>query len=338
MNTAIIGTGSYLPKRILSNAELAARLGISEQWIIDKTGIKERRIAAPAEATSDLATRAAERALENAGVDPADIDLLVLGTANPDQPLPATACFVQRNLGASRAVAFDVSAACSGFIFALAIANDMLLADPDRRTALVIGADIYSRSVDYEDRKTCVLLGDGAGAVVLAKSGPRQGVLGAKVASDGEHFDLAYIPAGGTRKPGSPATLAAREHFLKMRGREVRDTVATLVPGLIEGLMVRAQMSFSDVDLIIPHQANGVMLSEWAEQMNVAPETVHQTIGWSGNTGAASVPIALDDAVKRGSVSDGDRLLLIAFGAGITWGGIVMEWVDPDTGSPMRKV
>lgn len=329
MGIGIVGTGSYLPDTVLSNAELGERLGVGEQWIIDKTGIKERRIAAPEKATSDLATPAALRALDAAQTDAADIDLLVLATANPDQPIPATACFVQANIGASRAAAFDVAAACTGFVFALAVAHDMLLADPNRHTALVIGADIYSRSVDYTDRKTCVLLGDGAGAVVLRKLPDGPGILSTRIHSDGTLTDLAHIPAGGTRKPASAATLEAGEHFLHMRGRDVRQTVAELLPGLISELLRSADIEFSDVDLIVPHQANGVMLNEWAQSLGVAPHVVHQTVSWSGNTGAASVPIALDDAVRRGSVSDDDVLLLISFGAGVTWGGVALKWYEP---------
>lgn len=327
MQIAITGTGSYLPDKVLGNPELADRLGIEEQWILDKTGIKERRVAAPEEATSDLATAAAIRALAETQIDAADVDLLIVATANPDQPIPATACFVQAAIGATRAVAFDIAAACTGFVFALAVARDMLAADPRRRTALVIGADIYSRSVDYTDKKTCVLLGDGAGAVVLEKATGDAGILSTKIASDGNLTDLAFIPAGGSRKPASAATLAGGEHFLHMRGREVRETVAKLLPGLISALVSDAGVAFSDVNLIVPHQANGVMLSEWTRSLGVAPHVVHQTVAWSGNTGAASVAIALDDAVRRGLIASDDLLLLISFGAGVTWGGMTVRWL-----------
>lgn len=335
MDVAIIGTGSYLPDQVLCSVDLGDLLGVGEQWILDKTGIKERRIAAPAEATSDLATSAAIRALRAASVEAIEVDLLVLATANPDQPLPATACFVQANIGASRAVAFDVAAACTGFVFALAVARDMLLADPNRHTALVIGADLYSRSVDYTDRKTCVLFGDGAGAVVLEKTPLCEGILSVEIASDGTLSDLAHIPAGGTRKPASVATVEAREHFLRMRGKDVRKTVEDLIPALLSGLLERAGIEFRDVDLIVPHQANGIMINEWARSLGVAPHIVHQTVSWSGNTGAASIPIALDDAVRSGVVSQGDLLVLIAFGAGVTWGGATVRW---STNPPVRVV
>lgn len=329
ISTTILGTGSYLPKTVLSSSELGDRLGVGEQWILDKTGIKERRIAAPEEASSDLGTHAAQRALRAANVDAAEIDLLIVATANPDHPLPATACFVQHNIGASGAVAFDLNAACTGFVYALSVAHDMLIADPRRTTALVIGAEIYSRSVDYGDRRTCVLLGDGAGAVVLRKTLDGPGVLSSSIASDGAMTSLAQIPAGGSRMPANEQTVATGQHFLQMRGGDVRRTVAALLPGLISDLLQSSRLEFSDVDLIVPHQANGIMLAEWARSLGVAPEMVHQTVAWSGNTGAASVPIALDDAVRGGCVSDQDVLLLISFGAGVTWGGVALKWYEP---------
>lgn len=325
MRIAITGTGSYLPDIVVTNAELADRLGIKEQWIVERTGIKERRRAAPEQATSDLATVAARRALEAAATEAGDIDLVVLSTAIPDQPIPATACFVQANIGATRAAAFDISAACTGSIYALSVAHDMLVADPKRRTALVIGADIYSRSIDYTDKKTCVLLGDGAGAMVLQKTASFHGSMELAIRSDGRLADLAHIPGGGSRKPASLDTVRAGDHYLKMRGREVRDTVAYLLPDLISELLEASGLEFSDIDLIVPHQANGVMLSEWADQLGVPGHVVHQTVSWSGNTGAASVPIALDDAVRCGVVSDDDTVLLVAFGSGVTWGGAVLN-------------
>lgn len=331
MSIAIAGTGSYLPEGVLTNEQLVDRLGVDEQWIVEKTGIKERRIAAPNEATSDLGTRAAERALRTADVRAGEVDLIIVATANPDQPIPATACFVQANIGASRAVAFDVMAACAGFVFALATAYDMMLAEPEYRTALVIGSDIYSRSVDYTDKKTCVLLGDGAGAAVLRKTNNHTGILAKRIFSDGKMTDLAHIPAGGTRMPASRETLETRQHYLKMRGREIKSIVDDLLPGLIFDLVRAADVEFSQVKLIVPHQMNGAMLNEWTTTLSVPPNVVHQTVAWSGNTGAASVAIALDDAVRHGVVSDDDVLLLVAFGAGLTWGGVALRWCGSAT-------
>lgn len=322
----IVGTGSYLPENVLTNAQLVDGLGVDEQWIVDKTGIKERRIAAPEEATSDLATVAAQRALRSAGVDAEDVDLIVVATANPDQPIPATACFVQANIGASHAVSFDVMAACAGFVFALSIADDMMQGNENYRTALVIGSDMYSRSVDYTDRKTCVLLGDGAGAVVLRKTSDFSGLLAKRLFSDGKLTHLAHIPGGGTRRPASEETLTRREHYLQMEGREIRRIVDDLLPELISELVRAADVEFSNVSLIVPHQMNGAMLREWSHILGVEPHVVHQTVAWSGNTGAASVPIALDDAVQHGAILEGRIVMLVAFGAGLTWGGIVMKW------------
>lgn len=326
MRINILGTGSYLPKNVLTNAQIVDRLDVDEQWIIDKTGIKERRIAAPEEATSDLATVAAQRALRSAGVDAEDVDLIVVATANPDQPIPSTACFVQANIGASHAVSFDVMAACAGFVFALSVADDIMQGNEHCQTALVIGSDMYSRSVDYTDRKTCVLLGDGAGAVVLKKMSVSSGILAKRLFSDGKLTRLAHIPGGGTRKPASEETLAHREHFLRMEGREIRRIVDDLLPDLISELVRMADVEFSNVSLIVPHQMNGAMLREWSHILGVEPHIIHQTVAWSGNTGAASVPIALDDAVQHGVISEDHIVLLVAFGAGLTWGGVVMKW------------
>lgn len=328
MGIAIVGSGSYLPDKVLTNTDLVETLGVNEQWIVERTGIKERHIAAPGEANSDLATHAARRALDSAGLTPFDIDLIVVASTNPDQPMPATACFVQANLGASRSVAFDVAAACSGFVFALAAAHDMLAANRKRTTALVIGAEVISRFIDYNDRRTAVLFGDGAGAVVLRKSEQLLGILTTNIGSDGTLADLAYVSAGGTRYPASSETLAARDHFMKMRGGGIRRTVTGILPEMTSEILGSVGKAISDVHLIVPHQMNGVMLREWPHVLNISPQLIYQTIAWSGNTGAASIPIALDDAVHSGSLSDDDLVLLLAFGAGLTWGGAALRWHD----------
>lgn len=326
MNTAILGTGSYLPERVLSSAALGERLGVGEQWVIEKTGIKERRIAAPEEITSDLAAHAATSALRAAGIGPEEIDLIVLATATKDQPIPATASVVQAKIGASRAAAFDVDAACTGFIYGLVAAHSMLMTDPVRQFALVIGAELYSRFLDYEDRRTCVLLGDGAGAVVLAKTADGTGLLSNVLVSEGTQADLVQIPAGGSSRPASSETIAARSHFLTMRGREVRALAAKVLPELIANLLKSAHLQLSDVRLIVPHQANGVMLAEWSEALQLAPGQMHTTVRHYGNTGAASVPITLDDGVRNGLIKKDDALLLVAFGGGMTWGGTTIRW------------
>lgn len=326
MQTAIVGTGSYLPKKVLSSTELGERLGVGRQWILDKTGIEERRIAAKNEKTSDLAALAALNAIEDASIAPTDVDVIVLATATKDQPIPATACIIQGSIGASRAAAFDIDAACTGFIYGLVAAHSMLMADPDRRTALVIGAELYSRFLDYEDRRTCVLLGDGAGAVVLTKTSTGSGFLSNKLVSEGTLADLVQIPAGGSQRPATHQTVDTREHFLTMRGREVRSLAAKVLPELVIDLLESASLTLPDVRLIVPHQANGVMLAEWSNALRLEHGQMHTTVRDYGNTGAASVPITLDDGVRKGKIKPGDALLLVAFGGGMTWGGVTMRW------------
>lgn len=329
MSTAILGTGSYLPEKVLTSAELGDRLGVGEQWILTKTGIKERRIAAPGEITSDLAAKAAISALQTAGISADQVDLIVLATATKDQPIPATASVVQSKIGASRAGAFDVDAACTGFIYGLVAAHSMLMADPARQTALVIGAEVYSRVLDYEDKRTCVLLGDGAGAVVLAKTPEGTGLLSNILVSEGSQADLVEIRAGGSRQPANSETVDARDHFLTMRGREVRDLAAKVLPELVSDLLKSAQLELADIRLIVPHQANGVMLTEWAEALHLTPGQMHMTVRNYGNTGAASVPITLDDGVRNGRIKPDDAVVLVAFGGGMTWGGTIVRWTAP---------
>ncbi len=326
MNTAILGTGSYLPPNIMTSDELGDRLGVGEQWIIDKTGISERRVAAPGDFTSDLAAHAANKALNDADVPADEIDIVILATATKDQPIPATAPVLQAKIGAARAAAFDVDAACTGFIYGLIVADAMLMANLGYKKALVVGAELYSRFLNYEDRRTCVLLGDGAGAVVLGKVPGGSGLLSSALVSDGSRAALVEIPAGGSRQPANENTVATKGHFLRMRGREVRDLAAKVMPGLIMELLGQANLGIGDVRLIVPHQANGVMLAEWGEALTLGAGQMHTTVAHYGNTGAASVPITLDDAAQNGRIRDGDALLLVAFGGGMTWGGVTVRW------------
>ncbi len=327
MQTIIIGTGSYLPEHVLTSAELGDRLGVGGQWIVDKTGISERRVAAADEATSDLATRAAQRALDAAGIAAPEVDLIVLATSTPDRPMPATACQVQANLGATRAAAFDVDAVCSGFVYALAVAHALLMSNARQTTALVIGADTYSRVLDYTDRRTSPLFGDGAGAVVLRKSpGTGGGVLATTMASDGTMADLVQIPAGGSRTPPSRETVDAGLHYFAMRGGDVRRLAGKVLPAVVSDLLAATGLGLDDIDLIIPHQANGVMLAELAATLELRDKTMHLTVDRFGNTGAASIPITLDDAVREGRVTPGANLLFIAIGGGMTWGGTALRW------------
>ncbi|MEU7145393.1 ketoacyl-ACP synthase III [Nocardia sp. NPDC046473] len=324
--SVITGTGSYVPSRVLSNGEIATRLGITEDWIVEKTGIRERRVAAPDEATSDLATKAAEQALASAGLVPDDIDLIILATSTPDQPMPATACLVQANLGASRATAMDVNAVCTGFIYGFSVARSMLLADPGIRNALVIGADTYSRILNYDDRSTAVLFGDGAGAVVITKTDTDSDVIASFLGSDGTKADYIQIPGGGSRRPASCETVSTGDHYFAMRGRETRMTVAENLPRLTDRIMELGGFGWTDVDHVVPHQANGVMLSAWSDAVGLRPGVLRKTVERYGNTGAASVPLTLDDTVRQGMISPGDLVMLFAVGGGVTWGGLAVRW------------
>ncbi|TNC19271.1 3-oxoacyl-ACP synthase III family protein [Amycolatopsis alkalitolerans] len=328
MNTAIVGTGSYLPAHVLTSVELGERLGVGERWITDKTLIRERRVAAPDEATSDLATRAAQAALSAAGAQPLELDLIVLATSTPDRPIPAAACTVQANLGASHAVAFDVDAVCTGFIYALSVARAMLLEDRQADTAVVIGADTYSRILDYTDRSTAALFGDGAGALVLRKCG-HDGLFSTVLGTDGTLADLVQMPAGGSRTPPSADTVECGQHYFAMRGREVRALTAKVVPQLMADLLERARLDLAQVDALVPHQANGIMLRDWASELGLRPGIMHTTVEHYGNTGAASVPITLDHAVRGGSIHGGDTVVMVALGGGVTWGGTAVTWVSP---------
>lgn len=326
MNSSIgiIGTGSYVPDTVLANAKLAKVMNVSESWILDKTGIKERRVAAPHEAASDLATLAAQNALHSAGIGVSEIDLIIVATATGDQPAPATACFVQANIGAEAATCFDIAAACSGFLYALRLGHDMLAASSDKY-ALVIGTDVYSRFSRYEDTKTRVLIGDGAGAAILG-SVPDGGIIAGELGTDGRLNDVGGILGGGSRHPASEATISAGWHYLQMDGKRIRSLAGPALANLTERVLYAAGIDHSDIDVIVPHQANGVMLQEWCDLLHVDPAKVHKTIDKYGNTGAASVPLTLDDCVKSARLGHGDIALLLAIGGGVTWGATVIQW------------
>lgn len=326
MNTAIVGTGSYLPDKVLTSAELGESLGVGEQWILDKTGIKERRVAAPEQISSDLGALAARRALDSAGISATDVDFLIVATSTPDQPVPATACFVQDKIGATRAAAFDVMAGCTGSLHAISVARALLMADPECTTALIVGIGLYSRFLDYSDRKTCVLFGDGSGALVLRKTTDGTGILTVRLNSDGRLADVAQIPGGGSRYPASVQTVQEGKHYATIQGGDIRRLVNKLLPDLVDDMLQSSGWAWSDVDIVVPHQANGAMLDEWVEILGIRPDLMHRTVGSYGNTGAASIPITLDDAVRSGRLTSGDNVLLLGVGAGVTWGGLTLQW------------
>ncbi len=326
MGVRIVSVGAYVPERVLTNQDLEQMVDTSDQWIVERTGIRERRIAADHEATSDLAYHASVRALARAGLQPEDLDMVVVGTATPDMLFPATACLVQARLGIQGRPCFDVEAGCPGFVFTLEVARAMLSLNNGYRRILVVGADTLSRITDWTDRNTCVLFGDGAGAVVVERHDGDRGILATVLGGDGTLGDLLYLPAGGSRKPASPETVANREHYLRMEGREVfRHAVLRMQEASLAALE-KAGLRPEEVDWLVPHQANWRIIDATAKRLNLPPEKVYVNIDRYGNTSAASIPLALDEMVERGLLREGQIVLLVAFGAGFTWGATVIRW------------
>ncbi len=321
----IIGTGSYLPEKILDNFELENMVNTSNDWILARTGIEERRIAAEGEVTSDMATKASKLALEMAGVTPDEIDLIVMGTITGDYPWPATACVVQNSLGAKNAFAYDISAACSGFVYALSAATDFLLAGRGKK-ALVIGAETLSRVIDWTDRNTCVLFGDGAGAVVLDVQDGEAGIISNHMHSDGSYLDLLYQPGYGAKHPVTAQAPDDRLSFLKMEGNEVFKVAVRSLTSVSKEALETNGFSSEDVSLFIPHQANRRILEATAKRLKLSEEQCFINVHKYGNTSGATIPIAMDEAFRQGLIKEGDLLLLAAFGGGFTWGSTLLRW------------
>jgi 3-oxoacyl-[acyl-carrier-protein] synthase-3 len=327
--SSIIGTGSYLPERVLTNEDLSKIVDTSDEWITTRTGIKERHIAAPDQATSDLATEAARRAMTAAGITAGEIDLIVVATVTPDMFFPSTACIVQRKIGASNAVCFDISAACSGFLYALQVARHFLNAG-SRATALVIGAEKLSSLVNWEDRNTCVLFGDGAGAVVIRAvdtDTPAPGrVLSTVMGSDGNLTDLLKVPGGGSACPITPENAASRPNTIHMEGRETFKHAVTRMCQASEQALQMAGLTKDDINMVIPHQANARIITAIADRLGLPPEKTFVNVDKYGNTSAATIPVALDEAHRQGRIKRGDIVLLVAFGGGFTWASSVLRW------------
>lgn len=321
----ITGTGSYVPEKILTNADLEKIVDTSDEWIATRTGIRERRIAAVSENTSDLAANAAARALEMAGVSADEIDLIIVGTITGDYPWPATACLVQEKLGAKKAFAYDISAACSGFVYALDAATRQIEAGAVQK-AVVIGAEIFSRILDWDDRNTCVLFGDGAGAVVVEASNGEAGVLASCLHSDGNYSELLYQPGFGTRFPATDENLSQKLQYIKMQGNEVFKVAVRMLSEVAQEALEAADLSIDDLHLLIPHQANRRILDATAKRLGLPEERVYINVDRFGNTSAATIPIALDEVVRGDKVSSGDILVFDAFGGGFTWGATVVRW------------
>jgi 3-oxoacyl-[acyl-carrier-protein] synthase-3 len=323
-SVGVVGTGSYVPPRVLTNFDLEKMVDTSDEWIRTRTGIIERRIADPETATSDLAMASARAALESADVKPSDIDLIIVATVTPDVFFPSTASLLQRSF-ATRAVAFDLAVGCTGFVYGVAIAGEMIATGSYER-ALVIGAETLSRITDWEDRSTCVLFGDGAGAAIVAPVPNGHGILGYSLGNDGANADALKIPAGGSRTPASAETVAKRLHYLTMVGREVfRFAVRAMVDSSEEAVR-RAGLTMTDINLVIPHQANVRIIDAAAERLGIPLDRFVGNLERYGNTSAASIPIALDEAAREGRIHRGDYVLLSSFGAGLSWGTMVLRW------------
>lgn len=325
MRAGILGTGHSYPEGILTNADLERMVETSDEWITSRTGIKQRRKAAPGEYTSLFAVRAARQAIERAGLQPGDIDLILCATVTPDQILPSTGCIIQAELGANNAAAMDIVAACSGFLYGLAMAETMIRTGQSKY-ALVIGAEILSQFVDYTDRQTCVLFGDGAGAAVLGPVDGDRGILSARIRSDGRYQEQLFSPGGGTRRPPTAETLAAGDHFFKMKGNELFKVAVRSMADISREVLEEAGLTAEDVKLFIPHQANQRITDAVANKLSVDTERVYSNIAMHGNTSSASIPIGLDECVEAGRINKGDLVLLASFGGGATWGSVLMRW------------
>ncbi|HEX5545046.1 MAG TPA: beta-ketoacyl-ACP synthase III [Nitrospira sp.] len=324
MKACIAGTGSYAPPKVLTNADLERMVATSDEWIRERTGIHERRIAATGEACSDLAVQAGKRALTAAGLAATDLDMILVATCTGDHPLPATACLVQHQLGATKAAACDLSAACCGFVYALSVADAYV--KNGMRHVLVIGSEVMSAITDWTDRNTCVLFGDGAGAVVVSASDGEQGILSTHLRSDGTLCELIMVPGGGSRTPPSEKVIAEHLQYIKMKGNETFKVAVRTLEEIARATLSANGLRVEDLDLYVPHQANVRILKAVMERLGLPIEKVLLNLDRYGNTSAASIPIALDEAVREGRIKDGSLVMLGAFGAGLTWASAVIRW------------
>jgi 3-oxoacyl-[acyl-carrier-protein] synthase-3 len=321
----IVGIGSCLPERVLTNAELQNMVDTSDEWITTRTGIKQRRISDKDTATSDIATGAARRAMDDAGITAQDLDLIIVATATPDMLFPSTACIVQSNLRAVNAAAFDIEAACTGFIYGLSV-GEKFISTGDAKTVLVIGAETLSKLVDWDDRSTCVLFGDGAGAVVLRGVDDGSGLLSSVLGAEGWKGHVLMLPAGGSRMPATHQTVEGRKHFIHMDGGEVFKFAVNIMVYASNKAVERAGLSLEDIDFVIPHQANIRIIEAAGKRLKIDMNRVYINLDRYGNMSSASIPVALDEAAKLGKISNGDNILLVGFGAGLTWGSSVIRW------------
>lgn len=325
MRARIAATGSAVPPRVLRNSDLARMVDTTDEWIVERTGIHERRIVGEGVASSDLGTEAAQAVLAAGQWDAADLDLILVATCTPDMLLPSTACLIQRNLKAHHAMAFDLSAACSGFLYGLSVADLYIRAGTCRRV-LLIGTEVMSAVMDWTDRSTCILFGDGAGAVLIEPTMDDRGILSTHLHSDGDLWDLVCVPGGGSREPASAAMLAERKQYVKMKGNETFKVAVRTLEATAREALAANKMEVADVDVFIPHQANLRILNAVAERLGLEQARVLINMDRYGNTSAASIPLALDEAVREGVVKPGSRVLMIAFGSGLTWASAMVKW------------
>jgi len=322
---AIVGTGAFVPERILTNHDLERMVDTSDEWIFTRTGIRERRVAADGQVTSDLAVEAARRALDDASLKPEDVTLTIVATITPDHAFPSTACMLQNKLGAPNTGGFDLSAACAGFVYGLIMSARFIEADPSQ-TILVVGAETLSKITDYTDRTSCILFGDGAGAAVLQASSDGRGVMAAEFGIDGSGGDFMKLPAGGSALPASEETVRERMHYMKIAGRETFRFAVVKMAELVTSALEDSGLSMDDVALIVPHQVNSRILKAAAERLDVTMDKIYCNIDRYGNTSAASAAIALDEAARTGRIKRGDVIVLVAFGGGLSWSSAVVRW------------
>ncbi|XOQ52532.1 MAG: Beta-ketoacyl-[acyl-carrier-protein] synthase III [Succiniclasticum sp.] len=324
-SAGILGVGAYLPEKVMTNFDLEKMVDTSNEWIVERTGIRERRIADPETATSDMSVQAARAALADAGVKAEELDLVIVATATPDYPFPSTACQVQDRIGAKHAGAFDLAAGCSGFVYGLSVASQMVASGLYQKI-LVVGAETLSRITDWTDRNTCVLFGDGAGAAVVGRVEEGLGVLALELGSDGSGAMELYQPAGGSRRPASHETIDEHGHFIRMNGREVFKFAARTMPATCKRVLAKAGLKVQDVDILFPHQANLRIIDNAVKHLKIDPDKVWVNIEKYGNTSAACIPVCLVEAQQEGRLHKGDVVLAVAFGTGLTWASIVLKW------------
>ena len=321
----IISTGSYLPEKVLTNFDLEKMVDTSDEWIIERTGIRERRIAGESQAASDLAYEASKVAMESGGLKADDIDLIIVATVTGDMPFPSTACMLQDKLGAKNAVGFDINAACSGFLYGLYIADSFIKSGMHKKV-LVVGTEVLSKITDWNDRTTCVLFGDGAGVVILEPTEEDRGIVSMHINSDGSMWELLHMPGGGSRNPASIDSVEKGLHYIKMKGNETFKVAVRVLEDLVIKTLDENKLELSQLSLLIPHQANLRIIQATADRLNLSMDKIIINIDRYGNTSAASIPIALDEVARAGRIKDGEYILLEAFGGGLTWGSALIKW------------